>query len=71
MAAATPLDVVAEFCPGFHELDEYAAVAGIGQVRDPWSLRRSSVVSAASADFLVQTLRGRQSSYQDMRGFST
>lgn len=32
MLAGTPLDVVADFYPAFHELDEYAALAGMGHV---------------------------------------
>jgi pimeloyl-ACP methyl ester carboxylesterase len=32
MLAGTPLDVVADFYPAFDELDEYAALAGIGHV---------------------------------------
>jgi pimeloyl-ACP methyl ester carboxylesterase len=32
MLAGTPLEVVADFYPAFHELDEYAALAGIGLV---------------------------------------
>ena len=32
MLAGTPLEVVADFYPAFHELDEYAALAGIGVV---------------------------------------
>jgi pimeloyl-ACP methyl ester carboxylesterase len=32
MLAGTPLEVVADFYPAFHELNEYAALAGIGLV---------------------------------------
>ena len=32
MLAGTPLEVVADFYPAFDELDEYAALAGIGRV---------------------------------------